>query len=250
MQIARSENIPSPEMAAVICKAFYLWPEGRKQDLLVRSKKSAQRGSFGDGCPADIRGSFARISRPKTSVRALKILEKQAFGRGHPWPEGVDVHDPKGFPKTLVRKTLGWIFVPYLGVSGWPPSFPAPLKTNTPLWDIWMRPLKSLRAPESLPRALRGLWQGVSETPNCRDEWSNSEAPEDPKTSAPLSRVSPLCVPPFGPQLKHSVTLRVNIKRYAVAIYTSQKRLHTYILFSQLISPRITFQLQEKLFGK
>ena len=29
-------------------------------------------------------GSFARTSRPKTSVRALKILEKQAFGRGHP----------------------------------------------------------------------------------------------------------------------------------------------------------------------
>ena len=29
------------------------------------------------------RGPFARISRPKTSVRALKILEKQAFGRGY-----------------------------------------------------------------------------------------------------------------------------------------------------------------------
>ena len=36
---------------------------------------------FWDGYPADIGGSFAR---PKTSVRALKILEKQAFGRGHP----------------------------------------------------------------------------------------------------------------------------------------------------------------------
>ena len=43
------------------------------------------------------------MSRPKTSVRAFKILEKkQAFGRGHPWPEGADVHDPKGFPKTSV----------------------------------------------------------------------------------------------------------------------------------------------------
>ena len=47
-------------------------------------EKSAQRGSFGDGQPADIRGSFARMSRPKTSVRAVKILEKQAFQRGHP----------------------------------------------------------------------------------------------------------------------------------------------------------------------
>ena len=81
---------------------------------------SAQRGSFWDGHPADIRGSFARISRPKTSVRVLKILEKQAFGRGYPWPEGADVHDPKGFPKTSVRKTLGWIFVPYSFVVNFP----------------------------------------------------------------------------------------------------------------------------------
>ena len=50
----------------------------------IKNKKSAQRGSFWDGHPADIRGSFARTSRPKTSVRALKILEKQGFGRGHP----------------------------------------------------------------------------------------------------------------------------------------------------------------------
>ena len=43
----------------------------------VKNEKSAQRGSFWDGRPADIRGSFARISRPKTSVRAVKILEKK-----------------------------------------------------------------------------------------------------------------------------------------------------------------------------
>ena len=49
-----------------------------------QKEKSAQRGSFWDGYPADIQGSFARISRPKTSVRALKTLEKQAFGRGYP----------------------------------------------------------------------------------------------------------------------------------------------------------------------
>ena len=50
----------------------------------VRVLKSAQRGSFWDGYPADIRGSFARISRPKTSVRVLEILEKPTFGRGYP----------------------------------------------------------------------------------------------------------------------------------------------------------------------
>ena len=51
----------------------------------VKNEKSAQRGSFWDGHPADIRGPFARISRPKTSVRAVKMLEKkQAFRRGHP----------------------------------------------------------------------------------------------------------------------------------------------------------------------
>ena len=58
-------------------------------------------------------GSFAQISRPKTSVRELNFLGKQAFQRGYPWPEGADVHDPKGFPKVLVRKTLAWIFVPH-----------------------------------------------------------------------------------------------------------------------------------------
>ena len=86
-----------------------------EKGLKSQERKPAQRGSFWDGHPADIRGSFARISRdsrPRTSVRAVKILEKQAFWRGHPWPEGADVHSAKGFPKTSVRKTLGWIFVP------------------------------------------------------------------------------------------------------------------------------------------
>ena len=63
--------------------------------------------------PADIRGSFARMSRPKTSVRAPKILAKNKH-------LGADIHDPKArtsttprdFQKTLVRKTLGRSFVP------------------------------------------------------------------------------------------------------------------------------------------
>ena len=51
----------------------------------LKNEKSAQRGSFWAGYPADIRGSFARISPPKTSVRGPRNPgKKQAFGRGHP----------------------------------------------------------------------------------------------------------------------------------------------------------------------
>ena len=52
---------------------------------LLKNEKSAPKEEVSvDGHPADIRGPFARISRPKTSVRAAKIQEKQAFRRGHP----------------------------------------------------------------------------------------------------------------------------------------------------------------------
>ena len=62
----------------------------------LRNEKSAQRGSLGDGYPADIRGSFARISRRKTSVRALKMLEKNKH-------LGADIHDPKARTATTLR---------------------------------------------------------------------------------------------------------------------------------------------------
>ena len=53
------------------------------------------------GHPGVIRADI----QPKTSVRVVKILEKkQAFWRGHPWPEGADVHDPKGFQKLRSEK--------------------------------------------------------------------------------------------------------------------------------------------------
>ena len=62
----------------------------------------------GGGHPADIWGSFARITRPKTSVRVVKILEKNKH-------VSADIHDPKArtsttlrdFQKDSVRKTLG-----------------------------------------------------------------------------------------------------------------------------------------------
>ena len=61
-----------------------------------QERKSAQRGRFWDGYPADIRGSFARISRPKTSVRVLKTLEKNKL-------LGADIHDPEARTSTTLR---------------------------------------------------------------------------------------------------------------------------------------------------
>ena len=50
-----------------------------------------------------------------------------------------------------------------LGASEWPTFFPRSFENG----HTSPRPLKSLpRGPESLSGALRGLWEGVSETPN------------------------------------------------------------------------------------
>ena len=89
-------------------------PKKRKHQhqthLLCKNEKSAQRGSFWDGYPADIWGSFARISRPKTSVRAPKMLEKKHLGP--------DIHDPKartsttqGTSKNFGQKNFGLDFL-------------------------------------------------------------------------------------------------------------------------------------------
>ena len=69
------------------------------------------------------------------------------------------------------------------------------------------RPLKSLpRGPESLSGALRGLWEGVSETPNYWNEGSNSEAIKGPQNRwTPEPGFAPP-VPPLGPQLTHAFT--------------------------------------------
>ena len=81
---------PTMSQVEVHLSCFHLFCSSTLRILLpeiyifIKNEKSAQRGSFLDGYPADIRGSLARISRPKTSVRALKMLEKQALVRGHP----------------------------------------------------------------------------------------------------------------------------------------------------------------------
>ena len=58
----RVKTVPSFEFSLVDCLS------------LLKSEKSAQRGFFWDEHPADIRGSFARISRPKTSVIFVPYL--------------------------------------------------------------------------------------------------------------------------------------------------------------------------------
>ena len=64
---------------------------------------SFQRVSFGTDVPRTSGGIRADIPAQNFG-QVAQILEKQAFGRGHPGPEGADVHDPKGLPKTSVRK--------------------------------------------------------------------------------------------------------------------------------------------------
>ena len=110
--------------------------------LFVKNEKSAQRGSFRAGYPADIRGSFARISRPKTSVRALKILEKNKH-------LGADIHDPKvrtsttlrDFQKLRSEKLWAEFSFPISGdlqghVRWTCPSGPDPLRTALPRPDL------------------------------------------------------------------------------------------------------------------
>ena len=57
--------------------------------------KSKFWGRISGGCPHGYPGG-----RPG----ALEILEKQACRCGRPWPEGADVHDPKGVQKNFGQK--------------------------------------------------------------------------------------------------------------------------------------------------
>ena len=66
------------------------------QRLELGNEKSAQRGGFWDGHPADIRGSFARISWPKTSLSGKNPGTKNKHF-------GADIHDPKARTSTTLR---------------------------------------------------------------------------------------------------------------------------------------------------
>ena len=108
----------------MVLKASVIWYLMALQNLLSRTKNQPKEEVFGTDISRTSGGHSRGYPGPKLRSGQVKILEKQAFQRGHPWPEGADVHDPKGFPKTSVRKTLGWIFVPRslksLTNSGWP----------------------------------------------------------------------------------------------------------------------------------
>ena len=64
--------------------------------------KAAQRGSFRDGYPADIRGLVGRMSRVKSSCQGLGILQIQACGAD--FHDHADVHEPRGSSSSLVGK--------------------------------------------------------------------------------------------------------------------------------------------------
>ena len=103
-----SRNLRENRSVNLALENFQSWPwEGRVAKRVgrktsrrtplpkIKNEKSAQGGSFWHGYPANIRGSFAQIARPKTSVRAFEILENKHLG--------ADVHDPKARTSTTLR---------------------------------------------------------------------------------------------------------------------------------------------------
>ena len=105
---------------------------GSKDPFGHERKISPKRKFWGRISRGHSGGICADIPAQNFGQGAQNPGKKQAFGRGHPWPEGANVHDPKGLPKTSVRKTLGWIFVPYLEETFWEPFFPWKPRYKTP----------------------------------------------------------------------------------------------------------------------
>ena len=77
------------------------------------TKNQPKEEVLGTDIPRTSGGHSRGYPGPKLRSGRSRSWKKQAFGRRHPWPEVADVHDRKGLPKTSVRKTSGWIFVPY-----------------------------------------------------------------------------------------------------------------------------------------
>ena len=85
-----------------------VWPSSRR--IKSRTKNQPKEEVFGTDIPQTSRGHSRGYPGTKLLSGRPKSWKNKHLGGGHPRPEGADVHDPKGFPKTSVRKTLGWIF--------------------------------------------------------------------------------------------------------------------------------------------
>ena len=107
----RNEKQPKAKVQQVLNVGAQTWELESRSKAQERkiSPKRKFLGRTSCGYPGVIR---ADIPAQNFGQGGQNPGKKQAFWRGHPWPEGADVHDPKGFPTTSVRKTLGWIFIP------------------------------------------------------------------------------------------------------------------------------------------
>ena len=132
---------PGLRANAVVSQFFFfvVWHTACPCRPTFQERKSCPKSKFRGRISRASTQISRRTSGGKNFGQALEILEKQTFRCGHPWPEGADVHDPRGFKKTSVRKTLGWIFVPYTlaGVSE-TPCFTVFLSSDHSIWNSWV----------------------------------------------------------------------------------------------------------------
>ena len=97
-----------------------------------KTEKSAQRGSFRAGHPGVI---HADIPAQNFGQGAQNPGKNEHLGAESPWAEGVDVHDPKGFPKTSVRnrgpkKHINFCNINFLAPTQKHPHFGPPAKKS------------------------------------------------------------------------------------------------------------------------
>ena len=83
--------------------------------LRKSSPKSKFWGRISRGRP---RGYPGGRPGPKASVRPPEAPEKQAFRRGHPWPERADIHDPRGVKEHFGEKNIGLNFRSLFNLMG------------------------------------------------------------------------------------------------------------------------------------
>ena len=129
-----------------------------------------------------------RTSGGKNFCQALEILEKQAFRCGRPWPEGADVHDPRGVQKNFGQKNFGLNFRSLIN-SG----VPTKSEHLRSLTDWWGNPVSSsllrgvslpdvLQKPEGLCSVARQMWGVLSYFGVCNQDFHSCyRSPRTPK---------------------------------------------------------------------